>query len=132
MIKLIDIKIENDVNKFPYLKEFVAKFNPDIPNVIFVHKDTLYTRYTKLPLHILNHELTHMRQQEQVGIENWFKTYLTDDKKRLEWEIEAYKAERDCMRPGDWRHRLAQVLPFLCGPMYGNMVTKEEALKLFI
>lgn len=133
MIKLSDIQIEQDLNKFPYLQSFIDKFNPPLDHVVFVHGKTLYMRNPKmLSFNVKVHELTHMRQQEALGLENWFSKYLSDDQKRLELELEAYKSERDCMRPSDWRKRLKQILPYLCGETYGNIINEEQALKLLI
>jgi len=132
-MKVADIKINRNLNDFPYLMDFIKKFEIDLEHTAFVMRPTIYTKLPDkhFPYVLKAHELVHMEQQERDGMDVWFFNYLNDPAKRLEYELEAYRKEKEIMRPSDWRKRLEQIIPHLSGKMYGNLATPEELRKLF-
>lgn len=57
--------------------------------VIFTYGDKIYTK-NELPDHLFQHEMTHVRQQEKMGKDEWWSRYFADEQFRLEQEVEAY------------------------------------------
>ena len=133
-------KIENDINKFPYLKEYIEEFNLTeeiLNNVFFAYDNIVYTKINPLTVEkrfwdYVQHEQVHFKQQEKYGLENWIKQYLSNDKFRLEMEIEAYKTQSFLYKDRNGRAKFIEhASNVLSSPIYGNIITKNEArLKL--
>jgi hypothetical protein len=99
------------------------------PGVIFTYGSTIYAPSgTVLPPELVIHEYVHIKQQMDCDPELWWGMYIDNLNFRLGVEIPAHKAEAEFLtRAGkDWSHVAAR----LASPLYGNMVTKDEAVGL--
>lgn len=123
---IMEIKQQHE---FP-LRDVYAKVFPIDDKTLFAYDDCIYTNYD-LPKDLLIHEMTHLHQQKRDGLEYWVKNYLHDPKYRLEVEIEAYKAQLSSIKDRNWRSViLNESANNLSSKLYGNLITKQEALKL--
>lgn len=125
IIQAVPPNIEAILNKFN-----LAEFTP-----IFAYGDKLYNPAgLPIPEDLMVHEETHQRQQEQIGVEQWWDMYLEEPKFRLEQEVEAYQAQwqyalKNYNRQG--RKRLLQeISKNLSSALYGNIISKKEAEEL--
>ena len=88
----------------------------------------------KLGQELHAHEMVHFVQQAAIGVEAWWVAFLADPKFRLAQEIPAHKAEyrtfckynRDRNDQARFLRRLGQRLS---APMYGGIITTNEAMK---
>lgn len=82
------------IEAFPPNWDAIKAAFPDIQeNVIFSYAPDIYNPY-KLrvsPQHIA-HEQVHFVQQEEIGLDPWWKKFLKDPKFRAEQELPAYRA----------------------------------------
>jgi hypothetical protein len=81
------------------------------------------------------HEATHILQQKEYGVKEWWARYFQDKEFRLSQEVEAYKNEKafiqENIKNREERFKLTiQIYRDLSGSTYGNLVTYEEAKKL--
>lgn len=114
------------------VKRFGVKFET---GTIFTYGDKVHA-YRPIDEDLYVHELTHIEQQKEYGAELWWKKYLADEQFRLEQEIEAYKNQmqyaKDNYNAKARKKLLKHIVECLSGKMYGNIISKEEAEKLFI
>ena len=87
----------------------------------------------RIPADLLVHEETH-RDQQDGEPEKWWDHYFYDKEWRIEQEAEAYGNQYRfiCRSVHDRNARdknLRIMAGFLSGPMYGNVVTLQEAMK---
>jgi len=125
--------------------KFSTDFPPNIEEVreafplsgkeIFTWGDTIFNpNGNKLPAQLIAHEEVHERQQG-MDPDLWWKRYIKNPAWRLEQELEAHQVEYRvyCRTYGDrnrqWAY-LREISKRLASPMYGNMVTTAEAMKL--
>jgi primosomal replication protein N len=119
-----------------------------VPGVVYAYGDRIYNPSgIKILPWVLEHEKVHcMRQQETKdtysipsqqhlsGIEYWWKKYVGAVHFRLEEEVLAHRKEwsmtSDLMNPRDRIHYLDMMVDRLSGPIYGNMVYRDEARRL--
>jgi len=117
---------------FPYLNNYRQKFPID-DNTIFVFEDTVYTN-NKMSYDIVAHEFHHLIQQSRIGAKEWINRYLEDKDFRLEQEIDAYKEQLSVVRKmndrQEYAHILAECGRNLSSPLYGNLITYQEAIKI--
>ncbi len=117
-------------NKFPLMKEYKKHFPAINENTIFAYDEHIYCN-GDLPECLIVHELTHLRQQKELGLEVWVDKYLGDSKFRLDVEIEAYRAQvgsiHNKSKKRFWKDRCAKDLS---SELYNNLVSFDEALKL--
>ena len=84
-----------------------------------------------MPEHLIEHEKTHLRQQNIIGVDNWVSLYLRDKDFRLKQELEAYRYQLTCIKDKNKRSKSqTEFIKILASDMYGNMVTEEEAKNL--
>ena len=114
------------------------KFGKDIVDmdkgVVFTYGNTIYTK-NKLPYAILKHEEVHVKQQTEMGKTKWWNKYLEDDQFRFSQELEAHQAEykayceetKDRNKQAIYKQHIALRLS---SPLYGKLITTQEALKL--
>ena len=84
------------------------------------------------------HEQVHERQQTKsifLRPKKWWKKYLTDESFRMSQELEAYRAQYQFVKKYEDNKRkvkmfLYEVSQALANPIYGNMVSVNEAKKL--
>lgn len=103
------------------------------PGVIFTYGDTIYNPGGgHIADHIMQHEQVHSVQQSEIGIEAWWQQYLSDQKFRLEQEIEAYQHQWKTIQTAANRHGrrvwLCKIADDLSGAVYGNLISKDEAI----
>jgi len=80
------------------------------------------------------HEMVHFKQQAAIGVEAWWASFLSDEHFRLAQEIPAHKAEyRTFCKYNRDRNDQARMLRTLgqrlSAPMYGGIITTNEAMK---
>lgn len=102
--------------------------------VIFTVGDTIHC-IAKIPPDLEVHEKTHVRQQAEMGVKEWWDKYLDDPAFRLSQEVEAYRNQikflmKDMKDRNARAKRIHHITLGLSGPMYGNLVTYSEASKL--
>ena len=121
--------------ELPPNHEAIKKVLKPTKNTIYCYGDIIFNP-SGLPISddLMAHEEVHSKQQEPMGVENWWKLYLEDSKFRLDQEIEAYKAQVKYAKDNyqRWlRKKIMEVIVIhLSSDLYGNLITKEEAKKL--
>ena len=101
--------------------------------VVFTVGDTIYCKES-LSRDLLEHEKTHVIQQESLGWEKWWEFYFSNPSFRYEQELEAYcKQYRWLLENCKDRKKIHDYLMFfascLSGKMYGNIVSFGVAYK---
>jgi hypothetical protein len=120
----------------PNIEKIKAKFNLTGKSPIFCWGEIIYyPGGTELPEHLIVHESVHSEQQKEAGgPEIWWAQYLDDPGFRLSQEGTAYRAQYQFIKAHDSRQVRRQMLKFfatdLSSPMYGNLVSHDEAIKL--
>lgn len=119
----------------PNYEEICAAFPivRDRSSVVFTYGETLYAPGNKtgsIPHDLRVHEETHVRQQAEIGVEEWWKRYMADPQFRLDQEVDAYHNQYMAMSKPDRDKHIRRIAGDLCGPMYGNLVSLEEAKRL--
>jgi hypothetical protein len=90
------------LNKFRRLKEF-SKFFPINKDTVIAYDGNIYSNKELYP-DVLIHELEHLRQQKEYGLNNFTKRYLNDRKFRLEMERQAYLNQLSDFLPFFWSY----------------------------
>lgn len=117
------------------LKDFLrladyAKVFPINDQTIIAYDNEIYCNYD-LPEHLIVHEKTHHRQQEKIGLDVWVEKYLTDNRFRIDMELEAYQAQLNSIKDRNERFKVKQqVLKTLSSELYGYIITYQDAQKL--
>lgn len=124
------------VKEYPPNIEKIKKIaNLEGKQIVFTYGKTIYNPTgAVIPRNLELHEEVHAKQQGR-DIEQWWDKYLSDEKFRLEQEVEAYKvqykyvtehgADRDTKR-----EFLRHICQDLSGPVYGHIVSFEQAKQL--
>lgn len=124
------------LNQYPPNIDKIRERFPGLPlNVVFTYGDIIYNPtngFINTPL--LVHEETHTKQQGNDP-KTWWDKYLTDDIFRFNQELEAYRNQYKKMKRNIKDiNKLSQQLDFIVkdfsGPMYGNIVSYDEAKEL--
>lgn len=101
--------------------------------LIISYGDTYHCRFA-IPECLVVHETVHMRQQGKYGIDAWWDRYLTDKNFRLSQEVEAYTAQlfyiHTMMNEKRVKEWSLSILADISGPLYGNMVSRDDAIRL--
>lgn len=114
---------------FPLLERYKKVF-PINDRTIIAYDKVIYCN-EKLPQHLEIHERRHLIRQEKQGLDVWVNKYLSDVKFRLNEEVIAYREQCESIKDRNVRERLRiMCAKDLSSPLYGNLVTFEEALKL--
>ena len=126
----------------PNIAEIIKVF-PEVKGdkmVIFAYGDTIYAPGGKEGISPDRevHEKVHEKQQKELGWHGprrWWKKYLEDPEFRLDQELEAYRAQyafvKQHQKDRNKLHKfLMEISGHLAHPMYGNLVTKEQAREL--
>jgi hypothetical protein len=128
----------NIVKELPPIYDKILAAFPEVrnhPSVIFTYGDTIYNpggHYINEEL--LLHEEAHIEQQAAMGKDAWWDKYLADPQFRTEQELEAYRAQfkatyKNHARP-TWRRELSRLAKDLSSPIYGNILSYDEAKQL--
>ncbi len=110
-------------------------FGPVVERAIFSWGDKIYN-LSGFPLSpaLKAHEAVHGERQLADGVERWWQDYLVDPRFRLIEEGIAHRAEYETAVEGgnrlQRRSALKVIAGRLSGPMYGHMLTKEQAKRL--
>lgn len=113
--------------EFPLMDLYKEHFN--ITNhTVFAYDNDIYTN-SVLPDYLIVHEETHLRQQNDVGLDNWVDKYINDKDFRLEMELEAYRAQLKFVKDLNRRKRML----FICAKdlsssLYGNIISLTDAM----
>lgn len=83
------------------------------------------------------HEKVHLDEQKRIGNEVWWRAYLEDDNFRLEEELKAYRIESNFLKKyiknREVRfHFINEMADSISSSVYGNIITKQEALKFLM
>ncbi len=132
---LFGMKISHE--KPPIYDRLVDVFGIDWNDgIVITYGDTLHTRGgNNIPQDLVVHEKTHTRQQAAIGIEEWWNNYVANRDFRLEQEAEAYRNQWQFIkhnvknREEAFRKKMRIARDF-SSPIYGNIVTHNEALKI--
>lgn len=123
------------VADYPPNIEKIKKHFPITENTVFTYGDTLYIPKGTMPdKPLLVHEETHVKQHEAAGgPEAWWDRYFVDREFRLTQELEAYRNQYKAMAgmPLAQKRQYTQSIALdLAGPLYGNIMTVADAIKL--
>lgn len=105
--------------------------------VIFSWDGAIYNPHgIRVTPELLIHEKVHSDRQFGKP-EAWWDRYLSDKSFRLDEELHAHRAEFRFLRsrafkPGKIARELAGVAARLAGPLYGGMVSLDEAKRLIL
>lgn len=128
----------NIINKYPPNIDEIEKVFPYIKQnkyVVFSYgSDLCNPNNCNISEDLMVHEQTHEKQQEEIGIKIWWEKYLEDEGFRLSQEVEAYQNQYQYALDNYTRQLrktiLNKITADLSGSLYGNLITKEEAIKL--
>jgi hypothetical protein len=121
----------------PNYGDIASAFNIESnEGVIFTYGDELYIPGGKkivLDKPLLKHEEVHARQQNAMGIEDWWGRFLHEPDFRLSQELEAYREQYKHMAglaPEKRAGYLNHIATDLSGDIYGNMITYDQAVAI--
>lgn len=114
--------------EFPFLDVYKHRFDVT-ERTIFAYDDNIYSDFP-LTRDLIIHEATHHRQQADVGLDKWVELYLSDDKFRLDQEVEAYRNQLRSMNRKERRSSIKDCAYYLSSKLYGNIINYNEALAL--
>lgn len=121
--------------KPPNFASIVAVFpEASKPGVMFAYDGRIYAPgLTRVRAELQIHEQIHVERQGN-GSEKWWERYLIDTTFRLEEELLAHRAEYRayCQRHSSafkQRTALINIAGKLSSPLYGSMITVEDASK---
>lgn len=102
---------------------------------IFAWDGIIYSPSQDLPEWLIEHEKIHFKQQNGDP-EGWWNRYLSDEQFRLDQEIPAHVKEYKvyCSKIKDRNSHFKKKIELarrLSGKMYGNMISMNEAMKVF-
>ena len=122
---------------FPPNYEMIKnRFDIEGKSIVFTYGDKIFNpQGTHIADHVIEHEKVHMRQQEEMGIEEWWAKYLLNDEFRVSQETEAYQTQFDFIKKHvkdrNKQFNFLQLLARdLSSEMYGNAITKSKAVAL--
>jgi hypothetical protein len=127
----VTVKYEQPPNYKDIIKVFsVVKRTP---GVIFTYGKVIYNPdRVKLTKALYEHECVHSRRQ--IDPVAWWDQYLRDKEFRFREELAAHQVEyiNECDGAGRQvrRRALSLIAARLSGPLYGKMVSKDEAKRL--
>lgn len=104
--------------------------------VIYTYGGKIYSPSgSDLSYDLHEHERVHVQQHSRHGgSDAWWERYLTDVEFRLDQEVEAYRVQLAYINEHYNRKQRREMLDFvahtLASPMYGNMLSKKQAIKL--
>lgn len=128
------MKFSNE--KPPIYDRLHEKFGVEFKNGIAIaYGDTVHC-VNNLTTDMEVHEKVHFVQQAKVGLQEWWNKYIDDPGFRLAQELEAYRAQYKYLigyAPKNYTYgRLQEIAKDLSGPMYGSMMSFEEAKQAII
>lgn len=119
----------------PNIKDIEARFDLTGKKPCFAYGDTIYNPHgIDMTDDLIEHEMTHCERQKNDPKE-WWKKYILDDDFRCLEELVAYARQYIyvCNNLQKDRNKravfLTQIAKEMSSPLYGNMITYQEALK---
>lgn len=119
---------------YPPNIDLIEKTFPDVRSfpAVACYGDTIYDfQGVGVPDHLEFHEARHSKRQAEVGVDEWWRRFLTDVDFRIEEEVDAYGAQVAFIRKHRSRdkgaHALMTYSKALAGPIYGNCISNDEA-----
>ena len=81
---------------------------------------------------LVAHEAVHGARQDKIGVENWWRRYISDPEFRLAEEIPAHQVEYLAVCAGETtrgqrRAYLTSIAKRLASPLYGSVISLERA-----
>lgn len=114
---------------FPFLKEYQEKFAVTDKTIYACFPD-IYSNYPLTP-DLYVHEMVHLKQQQEIGLTNWVYDFLEYPAKRLEYELEAYRAQIRSIKDRNHKTRVRfQSAQNLSSDLYGSIISFSDALEL--
>lgn len=121
----VDITIRPQ-SEFPLMEEYKKVFEID-DNTIFALFPSIYTNHQLRP-DIMIHEMTHLSQQTKIGLKEWVYDFLESPRARLEFEIQAYKAQLKSIKDRNQRDLIRrESARNLSSALYGNIISYSDA-----
>lgn len=126
----IEYVIKNEYPPEHIYKKCVEMFGADFESgVVFTYGKTIYSK-RDISKDLLEHELTHVVRQLEIGEDKWWSLYFESPAFRLAEELEAYRKQYLFIiknYPKD-KHRsgLETIATLLSSELYGNLVSKEQ------
>lgn len=80
----------------PNFRQIVAAFpKAEGADTIFAYEPCIYvsSELIVLPPQLIKHETIHIRRQKEIGVEEWWRKYIEDEKFRYNEELLAHRAE---------------------------------------
>lgn len=121
----------------------LGKYPPninDIRKVLTVPETAIFTYGSDLYIPsngridepLFKHEQVHERQQNKMGVKQWWKRYISDLNFRLSQEIEAHQVQyREAKKLIKDRNRLSlyglRLASSLASEQYGNIISQQDA-----
>lgn len=130
---MINIKFSNEIPDI--YRELQLKFGVNWDNgIIICYGDTIHCKQ-EIPPEKIVHETVHVKQQEKIGKENWWRMFIDMPSFRLEQEVEAYREEYAFVKRNIKNREvvykyLLGMAKALSSDIYGGIVTTDEAVKL--
>ena len=105
--------------------------------IIISYAPAIYCNIDNLPEHLIEHEKVHIRQQTEIGVENWWQKFIDDPKFRLDQEVEAYRVQvkwlqenTESLSRNERRGWIKKCAEDLSSGIYGNIISYEQAFNL--
>lgn len=116
------------LKKFRRLKEF-SKLFPINNDTVIAYDNCIYSNKELYP-DVLVHELEHIRQQKEYGLNTFTKKYLNDKKFRLEMEKQAYIKQINSIDDKGLKEAVIKdIIIGLTSGLYGK-ITEKQAKEL--
>ena len=127
------MKVKNEFP--PNIDEIRMVFDLTGFNPVFTYKDVLYNPTgLSVPEDLMKHEEIHEKQQKLIGVKEWWRMYLTDEKFRLSQEAEAYREQYQFIKEKMNRKArlpiLKELTNNLSSKLYGNLINFNQAKEL--
>ena len=129
------LKTDIIYKSFPPNIERIREVLKPPASAIFCYAPNIYVPSgNNLPPHLVAHEMIHMDQQSDDP-DGWWEKYLASPTFRLAEEVPAHVAEyASIVRSGasrkERRFYLNQIAKRLSGPLYGRLLTRDEAVTI--
>lgn len=119
----------------PNYQEILAVFPmASMPGVIFAYAPDIYAPMGDVPPPLIDHEKVHIARQKEIGVDEWWRRYLSDSAFRYHEELLAHRAEYQHLvaaapSRSARRANLRIVAKRLISPLYGKLITVDQAMK---
>src|SRR3990167_643081 len=119
-------------NEYPPNIDEIRKFFTLKKGIVFSYYPDIYSPDNIiLSSALIAHEIIHLAQQKEYGVEKWWIRYCEDKAFRLSQEIPAYQIQFKSIIIKDRNKRFnyaVELAKDLSGETYGNMINFNEAL----